>query len=140
VLVGEEDVFGVRGPAGMVVVGGVGAEVDDGGRLEAGLVAEVELVLAGGVGEVGEGLAVGRPGGVALSSGGGIGEVAGVAFFAGDGEDFAVRLKGGALAGGRKRGVADFVGGDGGEVRGEVGEVAVNPDLDGVILPGRKID
>ena len=109
VLVGVGDVLGVGRPGGVVEVAGLGAEVDDRGRLEAGLVVQVELVLAGGVGEVGDGFAVGAPGGVALGHAGGLGQVARVALFGRDGEDFAMRLKDGAGAGGRERGVLNLV-------------------------------
>jgi hypothetical protein len=47
VLVGVGDVFGIGRPGGVVEEAGIGAEIDDGGRLEAGLVVEVELIFAG---------------------------------------------------------------------------------------------
>ena len=113
VLVGVCDVLGVGRPGGVVEEAGLGAEVDDRGRLEAGLVVQVELVLAGGVGEVGDGLAVRAPGGIALGDAGGLGQVAGVAFLGRDGEDFAVRLEDGAGAGGRESGVLNLARGQG---------------------------
>ena len=139
-LVGKGDMFGVGRPGGVVVVAGVGAEVDDGGGLEAGLVAEEELVLAGLIGEVGDGFAVGAPGGVALGGAGGVGEVAGVSFFRGDGEDLAVGLENGAGAGGGECGVFDFVGADSGEMGREVGELAVDLDGDGFVSAGGGVD
>jgi hypothetical protein len=99
-LVGVGDVLGVGRPGGAVEEAGIRTEIDDGRRFEAGLVVEVELVFAGGVREVGDGLAVWGPGGVALGGARGARQVADVALFAGDGEDFAVRLKDGTGAGG----------------------------------------
>ena len=92
-LVGVGDVLGVRRPGGSVEVAGIGAEVDDGWRLESGLVVKVELVFAGGIGEVGDGFAVGAPGWVALGRSGGVGQVAGIALLGGNGEDFAMGLE-----------------------------------------------
>ena len=60
-LVGVGDVFGVRRPDGIVEKAGIWAEVDDRGRLEAGLLVQEELVLAGGVRKVSDGFAVGTP-------------------------------------------------------------------------------
>ena len=69
-LVGVEDALGIGRPVRSVEVGRLGAEVDDLRRRNAVLIADVELVFAGGVAEVGDGFAVGGPGGIAL---GGVG-------------------------------------------------------------------
>jgi len=61
VLVGKADVFGVGRPRRGVEKAGVGSEIDDDRRLESGLVAQVKLVFARGVGEVGDGLTVRAP-------------------------------------------------------------------------------
>jgi hypothetical protein len=129
VLVGVGDVLGIGRPGGAVEVAGVGTEVDDHGRLVAGLVMEVELVLAGGIGEVGDGFAVGAPGGIALGDTGGLGEVADVALLGRDGKDLAVGLKDGAGSGGREVGILNLFRRDAGEVGREVGQFAV--DLNG---------
>ncbi len=65
-LVGVKDTFRVRGPVGRVEVGGRGAEVDHLRRSDAVLIADEELVLAGGIAEVGDGFSIRRPGRVAL--------------------------------------------------------------------------
>ena len=62
-LVGEGNVFRVRRPARAIKERGVGAQIDHLGRLQTVLVADVELVLAGSIAEVGEGFPVRRPAG-----------------------------------------------------------------------------
>jgi len=125
--------------SGRVEEGRIGAKVDDFGCAEAVLVANEELVFAGCVAEVGDGFAVGRPVGIAFGGSGSSGEVAGVAFFGGDGEDVSVGLEDGARAGGGDVGVADFLRGDGGEMGTEVGQVAVDGDVDGLVLMGAEV-
>ena len=130
VLVGICDALGVGRPGGAIEIAWLGTEVDDRGRLEAGLIVQVELVLAGGVGEVGDGLAVRAPGGVALGYAGGLGQVAGVALLGRDGEDLAVRLEDGARAGGRKLGVLNLLRGNIDSMRRQASQFAVNLNRD----------
>src|SRR5262249_10996919 len=70
-------------------------------------VAQVKLVLARFVREVRDPLAVGRPGRRALGGAGGLRQVANVAFFGRDGQDFAAGREHGAGPGRRQRGVAE---------------------------------
>ena len=138
-LVGIGNVLGVGRPGGAVEEARLGAQVDDRRRLESGLVVQIKLVLAGGVREVGDGLAIRAPGGVALGHAGGLGEVAGVALFGRDGEDFAMRLKNGARAGGREAGVLDLVRGEVDPVGRQGGQLAVDLDRDGMFMLGRRV-
>ncbi len=139
-FVGIGDVFGVGRPDGVVEEAGIGAQIDDGGGLEAGLVVKVELILTGSIGKIGDGFSVRAPGGIALCRAGGIGEVAGVAFLGGNGEDFAVRLKSGADSGGRKGGILNFFRWEVGAVGYQVGQFAVNLDGNDAVGVGSGIE
>ncbi len=67
----------------------------------------VQFVIARFIREVGDPLAVGRPGRVALGRAGGLGQIARIAFFRGNREDLAASFKQRARAGGRERHVMD---------------------------------
>ena len=77
--------------------------------------------------------AVRAPCGIALGNSGRVGEVAGVAFLSGNGEDLSMCLKGGARAGGRQGGISDFVGADRSLMRCEFSEFSMNLDGHGII-------
>ena len=66
---------------------------------------DAELVLAGPVREIGDPLAVRRPGRIPFTGGGGVGEIADVALLGRDGEQLAPRLDRGALGRGREIGI-----------------------------------
>ncbi len=105
-VVGEDDLLSV-GREDEVVVETRARDLDLPRRAPAVLRAHDELVLAALVGDVGDLLAVRRPGGRALVRGGRLREVAGIALFGRNGHDLAPELERGARAGGGEGGAAD---------------------------------
>src|SRR5262249_8094768 len=73
------------------------------------LIAQVQRVLSRFVGEVSDPSAVGRPGRIALGHAWGVSQVARVAFFSRDADDFAAGFEDRAGASRRNRGVVDTV-------------------------------
>ena len=108
--VAEQDLLAVGSPQRRVVEG-VAVEVENTWRARAILLGNVQLVLAGSVGEVGDLFAVGRPRGRALRHAGGGGDVADVAFIARRGVDIAARFEDGPRACRREVGGADVFAG-----------------------------
>jgi hypothetical protein len=136
VLVAVCNVLGVGRPRGVVEEAGLGAEVDDCWRLEPGLVAQVELVFARGVGEIGDGFPIRTPRRIALGNGRRVGQVARVTFFGRDGKDFAMSLKDGPRTRWRERRVLNLIRSNGGEASSEGGQFAVNGDGDDLVAVG----
>ena len=62
------------------------------------LLAQVQFVFTRFIGKVSDPFSIGRPRGIALLRAGGVCQVADVAMFDGDGQNFAVRLEDGARA------------------------------------------
>ena len=107
---------------------------------ESVLVANMECVLAGFIGKVSDGFAVGRPGGIAVGKGGAVGEIADVAFVGGDSEDVAMGFKHSALAGGRDSGIIDVLILDFVEMRADFGKIGSNGDGNTVRFAAGKIE
>src|SRR6185369_10488370 len=84
-----------------IVIGGRIAELELPGLAVAVLLADVQLIFAAGVGEVGDRLAVRRPRGIALGGVVGAREVADVPLLEWHGEDVAARFEHGPHAGRR---------------------------------------
>src|ERR1019366_4733374 len=97
------------------------------------LLVEVKLVLARGIREVSDGLAIGAPTGIALGNTGSAGQIARVTFFAGDGEDFAMCFNHCASTGRRELYVVNLIGAKCGAMRFKVSQLAVNLNRDWLI-------
>ncbi len=129
----------VRRPARRVVVRVITAERDRAGLSHAALRPEREAVaLAAGVREVRNGLAVGRPGRVALGGAGGVGDVAGIPLLGGHGHDLAPGLEHRARPRGRDGRVLQLVA-DAHEVRQRGGQLAAQGDRDRGVFPRRQV-
>ena len=83
-LVGIGNLLAVGGPDGRVVERRRVAQADFSHLAQAVLVADVELILAGFIRKVGDGLAVGRPDGIQFADGRRVRKVSNVALFSRD--------------------------------------------------------
>src|ERR1700689_2896292 len=99
------DLLAIGGPTRSEIEAGLFTEDDFLYFAQAALRGEMQGIFARFIGEIGDGLAVGRPGRIALHHRGGIGEVANVAFFRGYGQYFSARLENRARSGGRDMGI-----------------------------------
>ena len=124
-VVRESDVCGVRRSARAVKEGGGGPQFDEPGWVQAILVADVGLVLARGVTQVGDGLAIRRPGGISFSGDRRPGQIAYIALLPRHGKDVAVCFRDHAHPGWRKREILVFFRGYLRETRRQRGQVSV---------------
>src|SRR6204780_2816095 len=138
-LVRVSNALGIGRPAWAIEEGRVGAEIDHLRWLEPVLVANVELVLARSVAEVGEGLAVRRPAGVALGRARCLGDVARITLFCRQGKDIAMGLDHHPHPGWRDVKVLHFSGKNFSKMRGEGRKVSMDGDRYSVLLTRRRV-
>ncbi len=136
-FIGVEEFFAVGRPDGLEAMHGtVGGDANF--FAHAVLRHQVDFFFAGAIGEVGDPLAVGRPGDIFFADSRSTSEIANGAFFCGDGVDIAAGAEGGALAVGRKIERSDQLACVGPVFSGEI-EVAGKVDGDFLGLLGREI-
>src|SRR5439155_22316593 len=82
-LIGVCDFLGVGRPPRRIIEGGRLAEIDFADVAEAALIADMQVVFARLVGEIGDRFSVGRPSGIAFDNIGRVCQIADVAFFGG---------------------------------------------------------
>src|SRR5262249_38489982 len=109
-LVGVSDLLAVRRPERGVEKGGGRTEVKVAHLAHTVLLANLHLVFAGLVGEVGDPLSVRRPGGIAVGDGGRMGKVADITLVGGNRENLAESRRNCANSGGRKAVTAELLG------------------------------
>ena len=101
VHVRKGDLLRVRRPNGVAVESGLFLNADALHFAPAILLFDVQIVLAGRVGEIGDGQAIGRPGRVTIHRAGAIRQIADIAFFGGHRQNLAAAFKRRSRAGGR---------------------------------------
>ena len=133
------NLLAVGGPAEVVEKRGRRPKIDFAYGAETGLIAEVKRVFTRFVGEISDGLAVGRPRRIPIGDGGRAGEVAHVALFGGHSDDLAVRLEDGTRARRRKGGLRQLPGRNLFEVRARLRQISGEAHGYGALATAREI-
>ncbi len=138
-LIGVSDILAIRRPGQTVEVGRRSSEIDFAHFTQAVLGAQVQRVFAGLIGKISDRFSVRRPGRAAVGDAGRIRDVANIALFRGNRENFAVSFEDGANTGGRNRGVInvfrDFF-----EMGADFDEVGIDMDPNRLLAMSREIE